>query len=198
MKGAIELTSSLFVNSSEHKRRAATMRRLAGGLRSELASAEASGLSELERETLKNALNLLSRMANARSEATAMAKKREDDRARRASMMKKAISDNFGKLNGPMDKICLIVVMRPFGCSRPEDVEHLIDRIKQGDMFYLEFYFKDALEWLIHRLSDQPGAPDELVTAAWEKFLSARGEIEKKYAWVTDGDQQAPQADAMR
>ena len=59
MKTASELADSVFRGADEHKRRATQLKRVAGGIRSEIAAAGSTGLSQAETLELSKAATLL-------------------------------------------------------------------------------------------------------------------------------------------
>lgn len=65
MKSASELAASRLDSPDAHKKRATSLRRLAGSLNSEAGRVEKTGLSEEELRTLRNAEAILVRLAKA-------------------------------------------------------------------------------------------------------------------------------------
>src|SRR5665811_53844 len=98
MKKAAEWAEDKLTSASVHKRHVTGLRRLAGGLKTEIAGAQWSGLNEKEQKTLAAAAELLTDMALVREKAKDAAALRELIRERREKEIKSAISGNFGKL----------------------------------------------------------------------------------------------------
>lgn len=176
MKKATAWAEDRLTSASEHKRRATLLRRLASGLKSEVAGAQSSGLSDKEQKDLATAAELLLSMASVRDKAKTDAALRAAIRANREKEITAAIAGNFGRLVSVMDKVCLLAAIRPFGCDLP--------KMESGDLKYLNGYAQDARVDLIYKLAGTPGPVDEVVSAAWAKFEAARPGYEVKYATV--------------
>jgi hypothetical protein len=180
MKNANDFIEDKCVYAKDYKRRTTTLRRLAGGLQSEIEKAKSSGLTDKEIRTLVAAADLLSSMATVQTKAKVAAAHRESLRAKREKEVQLAIAGNFGKLTSLMDRLCLIAAVRPFGC----DLLKLDIKDLNYNLNYIGAYAQDAINDLVYKLSGQPGPVSDIVADAWAKFEAARPEYEVRYAVV--------------
>jgi len=171
MKSASEWKTDTLTNPDEHKRRATTIRRLAGGLRSEIEGHRTSGLNDKEQKVLSQAVALLESMAANRDNARKDAAIRIAAHNRREKEIKAAMSGSFGKLVSVPDMVSLVAAVRSY------------DLREWGakDLGDLKWYAAEALASLAYTLAKEAGPAAEVVAAAWEKFGRARAELEAKY-----------------
>ena len=173
MKKPADLASSILDGPDTLKRRATTLRRLAGGLKTEIASAERTGLSDTELRTLEGALGVLEGLATAYSKACTLAQRRREEQAKAEKAIRAAMNANFDKLATIPERVALVAavnsyVLKPGTTDSPKD---------------LDYWFREAVDSLAYRLAGQiKGQHATVVVAeAWAKFEKARAELEAKH-----------------
>lgn len=174
MKSVAEWKTETLTSAGEHKRRVAVLRRLASGLRAEIAGARISGLSEKEQKILLRAAELLGSMSAIRDKAKSDAVSRAAARKVREKKIRAAMSANFGKLTTVADMVSLVAAVQSYNL-REWGTKNLQD---------LKFYADEALDSLVYTLNGQAGSEEEVVAAAWEKFEAHRAELAEKYQAV--------------
>ena len=169
MKTSSELAESRLDGPAVHKRRATQLRRVAGGIRTELASAATTGLSTAEIKKLTEAASLLEELAGKYRAAEKLAKKRQDEFERIRKQVYSLMAPTFGALKGIEDRVALIAAVQSYQLRRSMIMD-------LGD---LDFYAKDALDSLTHTLARQAEtrAATEVVAEAWRKFEEGRGRL---------------------
>ena len=176
MRTPRELASDALTSEAEHARRAAALRRLAGGIRSH--SEGVMGLSAKERKILADAQAMLERMADTSKQAAVLAKKRLSDRAQREKAIRAAMAKTFAALGSAADQVALIGAVND---------EVLAAAARNGNKLRdLGAEFKATLDDLTRTLaqrdSDKP--PGELVAEAWGKFQRAKPGILVKHGAI--------------
>lgn len=178
MKTSSELAESRLDGPTVHKRRATQLKRVAGGIRSELASVATTGLSAAEIKKLTEAAAVLEDLAGKYSAAEKLAKKREDEYERKRKQIHSLMAPTFGTLKSIEDRVALIAAVQSYQLRRSLIVDI-------GD---LDFYAKDALESLTHTLTRQAEtrAAPEVVADAWLKFEEGRGRLIQEFQQCVD------------
>ncbi len=171
MKSVTEWKADTLTSPDEHKRRATTIRRLAGSLRSEIEGRRTSGLDDKEQTILSQAVALLERMAANRDSARKAAAARIAAHNLREKEIKAAMSGNFGQLVSIPDMVSLVAAVRSYD----------LREWGSKDLDDLKWYAAEALASLAYTLAKEAGPAAEVVAAAWEKFGRARAELEAKY-----------------
>ena len=173
MKSPADLASSILDGPDALKRRATTIRRLAGGLKTEIAIADRTGLSDTELRTLKGTLGVLEGLATAYSKASTLAQRRREEQAKAEKAIRAAMDANFGKLSTIPERVAFVAavtshVLKPGTTDSPKD---------------LDYWFREAIDSLAYTLAGQAkGQPATIVVAeAWGKFEKARAELEAKH-----------------
>lgn len=174
MKTSAELAASPLDSAAAHKQRSASLRRLAGGLKSEALRAEATGLSEMELGALRAAEVVLEALASAYTGASKHAQQRSDDRDRAERAVREAMADNFSCLKTIPERVALIAAVKSYILRDGTRVETVRD---------LDYWFRDAINELVYRLAGQAKdrAASSVVQEAWEKFSGARNELEAQF-----------------
>lgn len=169
MKKGAEIAAEILASPEDHKRRATTLRRLAGGIRAEIRS---DILDEKEVRVLTEACAVLERMATERGKAKGIAARKQDEEARRRKVIETLIAGNFGGLSGVPEKVAFIAAAAPH-TLRGGHIRTAAD---------LSFYLNEEIGMLVFSLARRDGDPAALVAAAWEKFTGARAELEAKHS----------------
>lgn len=186
MKTPAELAECSLDSPEAHKRCATQIKRLAGGLRSQLMGADRLGLTPAEHKKLAEAAELLESLSGRYSQASRLAKKRQDDLAHLEAKVTEAIASTFGALNTIEDKVVLIAAVQSYQL-RQNSVKDIMD---------LEFYAKDAMSSLVRMLAKQAKsvALGQVTSQAWEKFTNGRNELAGTYRHIIDAltKQRAP------
>lgn len=166
MKTAAELAEAVFRSADEHKRRATQLKRVAGGIRSEIAAASSTGLSQAEMSELSKAATLLDTLAARYTSAQKLAQQKQLDKDRREKQITAAMAGSFSALSTISDKVALIGAVQSY-TLKPE----IIDSVRD-----LDYQFKEAIGSLAYILAGQMnGRPAEIpVAEAWAKFEAER------------------------
>ena len=172
MKNPREISDTCWNGPDELKRTANRLKRLAGGLRSEV-TASSHGLSEKEAAALRTALTLTDEMASRYSKAAALSKKRIEERTKAEKGLRLAMAKTFLALSSIEDKIAFIAAAHSY-------------RLRVGSILSrqdLDYYFTDDLNSFIYRLSGEinDGTPTLVAADAWAKFTAARDELTQRH-----------------
>ena len=169
MKTASELADSAFRSANEHKRRATQLKRVAGGIRSEIAAAGSTGLSQAETLELSKAATLLDTLSARYTSAQKLAQQKQLDKALREKQITAAMAGTFTALSTIQDKVALIGAVQCY-TLKPEIIDNQRD---------LDFQFREALGSLAYTLAGQMnGRPAEIpVSEAWKKFEAERARL---------------------
>ncbi len=172
MRSPEDLASAALVSTTEHAKRATTLRRLATGLRAQ--STGELGLTAKERNVLTNAALLLDDMALISQKATVLSKRRAADLAGREREVRSAMCANFGTLVSIEDQVALIGAAQSFSLQNSE---------RFNDPRHLGEAFEEAITGLaesLARASDKKPA-QAVVNQAWAKFLESKASIQAKH-----------------
>lgn len=179
MKSPEDIANTGWCGPREHKTRAATLRRLAGGLRQHVEGGPL-GLSEAEKKTLAQAAELLNVMANRSSKAAALAQKSMDERAAREKAIRAVIgSSPFNALASVADRVALIAAAK--GKWFANEYIHDLER--------LDHEFQDVLnESIPYQLSGIASGKTAhaVLEEAWTKFQAGRNDLVAKLRGVID------------
>jgi hypothetical protein len=172
MKAPTELLES-FKDPTHHKRRATAIRRIAGGVRSEIESAYSTGLSSKELKVLRDAEALLGKLASTYQRAHELAKKKQAVLAKLEVAVLKEMEGNFCSLHTIPGKVALIAAVNSYMLA-PGQV---------GNERDLDYLFRDTINNLAYRLREQAvgKSAQAAVGEAWQKFEAARSELENKH-----------------
>ena len=178
MRTAKDLANDALTSETEHKRRAAALRRLAGGVR-----AHVDGVLDLtakERKALGDAQVVLERMADVSKQAAALAKKRSVDRAVREKAIRLAMKANFARLSSVGDQVALIAAVNNEVLTRAVANTDSLRRLRSE--------FADTLDALGRSLARQGNdkKPDELVAEAWARFERTKAAALAKHRALID------------
>lgn len=178
MKTADELAVS-YLGPESHKRRSTTLRRLSGGLETEIKSAEATGLSQTELKTLRQATIILNKLGSEFARASTIAKKRHEEAQNAEAAIRKAMANNFGKLSSVSERVALIGAVNSY-LLREDSPASFNNREE------LDFWFREELGSLAYRLAGQAKGrkADTVVAEAWAMFDGARSELEGKFRHI--------------
>lgn len=175
MKSAQELASAFLTSPDEQKRQAVALRRLAGGVKAAADRKEVSGLSDKEVKTLLDAVTVLNTLAANHTKAQKITQQRRDAQESAERAVRAAMASNFDKLASIQDKVALIAAVSSY-VLRNRLVSTMDD---------LNYHFKECVKDLGYNLStkvDAEHTPQHLVAEAWNKFESARAELQDKHA----------------
>lgn len=173
MRPPAELAANLIETPERHKKRSTQIKRVAGGIRSEINEATRHGLSQQEAQLLGKAAALLEKLAGNYAQASKLAQARINEEVRLAKACLAAMATTFGALSSIEDKVALIAAVNSY-------------LLKEGALDskrYLDMYFGRSIESLSDILAKQ--APDrpiaDVVSEAWQKFTKARPGYIAKY-----------------
>lgn len=161
MKTPEEIASSILDSAESHKRRATQIKRVAGGLRSEISN---GALSEPETKVLVQVLKILDDLSGNYAKAAKISLKRREQQQKRDAQIKKAMQGNFAALTTVADRVAFVAA-KGFRGLETGSVKNKRD---------LDFWFDDAIASLAYQMSRQPGDEADVVAAAWVKFEAAR------------------------
>lgn len=172
MKTPTELSTAAFASPSDQKKTTTRLKRLAGGLRSEVTTTS-HGLSEKETKALVAAVAVVDELATRYGKAAAIGRRREDDRERAGHRIRAAMAGNFMALSSVEDKVTFIAATYSF-------------RLRNGQvasMEDLDYYFRDDLASFIYRMSGElkGRTPDVAVAEAWAKFEAGRADLAQRH-----------------
>lgn len=169
MKTDSELADAAFRGAEEHKRRATQLKRVAGSIRSEIAAAGTTGLSQSETLELSKAATLLDTLSARYTSAQKLAQQKQIDKQLRENQISAAMAGTFTALSTIQDKVALIGAVQSY-TLKPEIIDNQRD---------LDFQFREALGSLTYTLAGQMnGRPAAIpVAEAWQKFEAERGRL---------------------
>lgn len=173
MKTASELADSVFRSADEHKRRATQLKRVAGGIRSEMAASGSTGLSQDEQLVLSKAATLLETLSARYKSAQKLAQQKQLEKELREKQITAAMVGNFTALSTIQDRVALIGAVQSY-TLKPE----IIDSIRD-----LEYQFREAIGSLAYTLAGQMNGqhPTIPVADAWRKFEAERPRLIDRY-----------------
>lgn len=176
MKSAQELASSYGTSPKEQKRQALALRRLAGGLTAAIDRKDSTGLTDKEERTLRDAVAVLSTLANNHIKAEKLKQSEYDARDAAERSVRIAMGQNFIALSGIPDQVALIAAVSSY-LLRDGAVKNLAD---------LKYHFDDNIDSLIYRLSTEAvkRTPQVVVDEAWRKFEGAKADLQEKQAAI--------------
>lgn len=162
MKKASEIVAEMrFASENDHKIRAASLRRLAGGLRSQVSEWGVAGFSEKERLVLLEAASLLEAAAEQAVKAASLAKLKEQNRVDRSVKLKPLVKAHCDKLADVADKLAFVCAVDEFlldGLNLyPGRLVECVQRAADK--------FADSLSY-----EDSEVSPEERVAQAFEGF----------------------------
>lgn len=170
MKAPSDLLS-YWLSAAEHQKKSTAIKRVAGGLRTEIAAAELYGLSDSDLKTLQKAESILGHLATLRGQAAKLKKAQEDQLRKTTAAVQKEMSANFGKLLSVAGQVALVgavnsSVLREGRVRLPSD---------------LDYYYNDALSSLEYRLAKDAIAnkklPAAVVAESWQKFVEGKADL---------------------
>jgi hypothetical protein len=178
MRTPKDLASDALTTEAEHARRAAALRRLAGGIRVQMQGA--LGLSAKERKTLADAQGLLEKMADVSKQAAVLAKKRSGDRAVREKATRLAMKANFARLSSVGDQVALIDAVNNEVLTRATPNTNGLQRLRSE--------FDEALDGLAQSQARQSNnnQPEVLVAEAWARFERIKAATQAKHKALID------------
>lgn len=176
MKTAKELASSTLDSPDAHKRRALAVRRLAGGVRTEIERKGQTGLSDKEVRVLQEAVLVFEKLSTEFQKAQALAQVRRDGKIAAEREVKSAMLANFGKLASIADRVALVAAVRSYSL-RKGDVKSMQD---------LCYAFDEAIDSLSYQLAEAAitRRAADVVAEAWLKFDAKRLELADTHAMV--------------
>ena len=175
MRTPTELTTGVFTSPSEQKKTTTRLKRLAGGLRSEVASS-AHGLDEKENKALVAAIAVVDELASRYGKAAAIGRRRQEEREKAEKRIRVLMAGNFMALSSVEDRIAFIAATHSY-------------RLRAGDiasMKDLDYYFLDDLNSFIYRMSGELNGrtPEDATAEAWAKFEAGRAGLEQRHRAV--------------
>jgi len=160
---------STFWSAAEHQRSALSLKRLAGGVATQIEQAGVYDLSGKEIMLLESAQQLLYKMATLRTKAKVV---KDNEQIKSAEREKEAVSltkSNFGALESNEDKIAFVASVSHYAIAK---------LIENPDQQSIDQYFQESVETLVYRLSNNKGDLKAAVAEIWDKFQSIK--IEKR------------------
>lgn len=166
MKTPNELAAAILTSAQTHKKRATSLRRLAGGLRSEISDAESTGLTVSELKLLNGALTQLDHMATQFAAASKIAEKEQMEKEKRAKLVRDAMNQCFGNLSTITDRVAFVAAVN----------SNLIRNGSADTPSELNSCFTDCFGRLEYRLAQQAAksSPQVVVDEAMAKFVGAK------------------------
>ncbi len=168
MKAPSELSTGIFSGPAEQKKAATRLKRLAGGLRSEVV-ATVHGLNEKETKALMAAIAVIDELAIHYGKAAAICRRRQEERDKAEKKIRALMAGNFVALASIEDKVTFIAAVHSY-------------RLRVGQIVSvrdLDYYFQEDLSGFIYRMSGELKArtPEAAVSEAWEKFEEGRAAL---------------------
>jgi hypothetical protein len=169
-----EMAANSLYSEKEHKTRAATLRRLAGGIRANAGSGAFVGFDVSERKLLASAATLLEAAAHASAKASSLAKGRRAAKEAREAAVLEAMSATFCKLTSAADRVALIAASGESYQLSPSFGKYT-DELGRA--------FNDAMMSVARTLavSAPAQAPVDIVAEAWKKFVEAKPELQHRH-----------------
>lgn len=178
MKTPSQLVEERHWSAIDHKKRATAIKRVAGGIRTELSSSKYVELPDADIKALQRAEAILGNLATLHNRAAKLRQSQDDALQKAVAAAKAAMAANFGRLTSVADRVALIGAADSFQL-RQGRVQTLAD---------LNYYFDEAMSSLAYRLGKeailQKQAPTAVVAAAWQKFDGGRVELQARYGDV--------------
>lgn len=165
MKTPSEFSTGIFFNPAEQKKASTRLKRLAGGLRSEV-TATVHGLDEKETKALMAAIAVIDELAIRYGKAAAICRRRQEEREKSEKRIRALMAKNFAALASIEDRIAFIAATHSY-------------RLRFGQIASvsdLDYYFKEDLNSFIYRTSGELDGrtPEAAVSEAWAKFEEGR------------------------
>jgi hypothetical protein len=178
MRTPKEVVANDSASAAEHARSAAAIRRLAGGMRAQLATDRV--MTAKERGILEAAAEVLDRLAQVRGEAAKLAKKHRDDLAARERAIAAALRGALGSLSAAADQIAFI------GSVDKHALQDAGARFDEPGA--LEAAAQEALETLAVVLARQPGgkAPRALAEESVARFKATKLSVQTAHQALID------------
>lgn len=172
MKTVKELAAARFDSPDSLKRRAVSLRRLAGGLRGEAERSNDTGLTDKELRALKDAADVIATLATRFDGAGKERKKALDAREAMEVKVRAAIQGNFAKLTSIPDQVAFVAATSEY---QIKNLSTLAD---------LGYAIKENTDFVVYRLAEQAMSRDmnEVVADAWNRFQSMRASLQDKHA----------------
>ncbi len=161
MKAAADLATAIFANADQLKRRRSQLKRLAGGIRSELNASQSLALAASDTKVLTAAICVLEQMAKLCQSAEGICRRREAAQASREKVIKRLLAPLFDSLTGIEDRVAIVAAVNEH-CLRSGHVATVSD---------LAFYLDEARNHLTYVLTKDVGKPPaQAVNDAWATF----------------------------
>ena len=161
MKAAEDLATAIFANADQLKRRRSQLKRLAGGIRSELNASQSLELATSDTKVLTAAIGVLEQMARLCQSAEVICKRREAARASREKAIKRLLAPLFDSLTRIEDRVAIVAAVN----------EHCLRSGHVATMSDLDFYLDEARTHLTYVLTKDVGKlPEQAVNDAWATF----------------------------
>jgi hypothetical protein len=178
VKTAEEMVDEIFSDGPDGRKTAATsLRRLRGGIEAQLKSANFYGLTEKDVKTLRDSVELLSRMSDLRMKAGRLKVKKQAATVEREIAVKAAMARTFGQVSSIEDKVSFVASVSPSFFKDWEDPT-------EKQVKALDTTFHEAMDTLVYRFARRDGLVETIVTENWNLFLQHKEEYAKRYAGI--------------
>lgn len=175
MKSPAQLCEARLLSAAEHKKRATAIKRIAGGIRTEIASAKHYDLSPKDLKTLQDAVLVLGGLARIHEESGKLRQFQDNAIQKAIKTTEVAMKQNFGQLTSIADRVSFIAAVRSW-FLQTDRVQTIND---------LEYYFDEcfsSLAWNLGKQSlEKNQLPATVVNEAWQTFLNAKQDLLGKY-----------------
>ena len=176
MKTQSEIAETSPHNSDALKRRATQIKRVAGGIRTELVNSSSNGLTTAEAHVLQKALALLESMATNFAKAANTVRARVAKRVQIEKQVHATMASTFRSLGTIADRLALIAAVQSYQLRE--------GRVKTADD--LDYYFNEAYGALAYSLAGKAtnSTVKAVVDDAWSTFVRSKDALIKRHASI--------------
>jgi hypothetical protein len=173
MKSPADYIAESYLRADRLKQASTNAKRAAGCINSELERTNFHGLTEKERKTLTEAVNLLNKMAANISAASSMKAKTEKAFDARWAEAKKKATPIFSKLQTPREWVPLVAMTVERGSlNTPEYLKSAM---------HIERLIEGAIHDISYGVAKKAGSIDVLLQDAMSAYLAEKPRHERRY-----------------
>jgi hypothetical protein len=172
-KPAELIDMNYWTGGKEFKSRSSNLKRLAGGIRSQIDGAHHFGLTAKELKILENAQSLLASMSSTLLQASKLKDRIRADREAKRKEARAAVGKTFGQLASTPDQIALISMIN----------RYMIVEIAKPSILQLQFLqqqFEDALDSIAFDIANKDAPVDSAVKEAWQRYSERKSDAWQK------------------
>lgn len=167
MKSSDDLVNEASVEN--HKKAATALRRLSGGIETQLKSADFYGLSLQEKKALEDALKVLNTMARTRELAKTKKGQIDIKITARIKTAQELMVNTFSSLSNIEDQVALVHSVHPYMLIDFNKYDKNTEDLMQ--------HFKDVLDSISYKVAHTPGKEiQEQLEELWERFMMKKSE----------------------